>query len=102
EGTAVAARRRGSAGGVMKRIFGYAFALALSIAVAPAPAFSQTGYFGQNKVQYRTFDFKVLKTQHFDIYYYPEEEAASRMAARMAERWYGRLSQLLVHELRGR
>ena len=86
----------------MKRIFGYAFALALSIVVAPAPAFSQTGYFGQNKVQYRTFDFKVLKTQHFDIYYYPEEEAASRMAARMAERWYARLSAILSHELRGR
>jgi Tol biopolymer transport system component len=43
-----------------------------------------------------------LKTEHFDIYYYPEEEAATRMVARMAERWYGRLSRLLGHELRGR
>ena len=29
-------------------------------------------YFGRNKVQYRTFDFKVLKTEHFDVYYYSE------------------------------
>ena len=68
----------------------------------PTSALAQGDYFGQNKVQYRDFDFKVLKTEHFDIYYYPEEEAATRMAARMAERWYGRLSKLLGHELRGR
>lgn len=69
---------------------------------APAAVSAQGDYFGQNKVQYRDFDFKVLKTEHFDIYYYPEEETAARLAARMAERWYGRLSQLLVHDLRGR
>jgi len=74
---------------------------ALAIA-SPPVATAQGGYFGQNKVQYRKFDFKVLKTDHFDIYYYPEEEASARMAARMAERWYGRLSRLLTHELRGR
>jgi Tol biopolymer transport system component len=56
-------------------------------------------YFGQNKVQYRTFDFQVLETEHFDIYFYPEEEAAARDAARMAERWYARLSRVLDHQL---
>jgi hypothetical protein len=59
-------------------------------------------YFGRNKVQYEKFDFKVLATDHFDIYYYPEEEAAVQLAARMAERWYARLSKLLRHELSGR
>ncbi|HJR60596.1 MAG TPA: BamA/TamA family outer membrane protein [Vicinamibacterales bacterium] len=68
----------------------------------PSVGSAQGDYFGQNKVQYRQFDFKVLKTEHFDVYYYPEEEPAARVAARMAERWYGRLSRLLVHELRGR
>jgi Tol biopolymer transport system component len=75
--------------------------LCLSLAIA-APAVAQVGYFGQNKVQYRHFKFQVLKTEHFDIYYYPEEEPASRLAARMAERWYARLSSILAHELRGR
>ena len=37
----------------------------------------------------------MLKTEHFDIYFYPEEEAAARMASRLAERWYARLSALL-------
>jgi hypothetical protein len=31
-------------------------------------------YFGRNKVQYETFDFRVLQSQNFDIYYYPEME----------------------------
>ena len=44
----------------------------------------------------------MLKTDHFDIYYYPEEEQAAKMASRMAERWYTRLSQLLNHQLTGR
>jgi Tol biopolymer transport system component len=59
-------------------------------------------YFGRNNPQYRTFDFQVLRTQHFDIYYYPEAEEAVRDAARMAERWYVRLSGILGHEFRAR
>ena len=59
-------------------------------------------YFGTNKVQYEQFEFQVLRTEHFDIYYYPQEEQAVQLAARMAERWYSRLSTLLRHELSSR
>ena len=31
-------------------------------------------YFGQNKVQYDHFKFNVLKTGHFQIYFYDEEK----------------------------
>src|SRR5580765_2481730 len=72
--------------------------LATGAGVAPAEA----QYFGRNKVQYRTFDFKILKTQHFDLYYYPEEAEAAQIASRLAERWYARLSKFFTHELRGR
>src|SRR5918992_6086509 len=71
------------------------------IALAAAPV-ANAQYFGQNKVQYEKFDFKVLTTKHFDIYYYPEEEAAVQLAARMAERWYARISKVMRHELSGR
>src|SRR4051812_3358837 len=77
-------------------------ALLTGITLAPAVAHAQIGYFGQNKVQYRNFKFQVLKTAHFDIYYYPEEEQSARMAGRMAERWYTRLSGIFTHELRDR
>jgi hypothetical protein len=75
-----------------------AFLCAVLCGAPPAAA----QYFGQNKVQYRTFDFQVLKTEHFDIHYYPEEEAAARDVARMAERWYARLARVLDHQLSSR
>jgi hypothetical protein len=59
-------------------------------------------YFGQNKVQYDTFDFRVLETEHFDIHYYPAEAEAAKQVGLMAERWYARLSKVLTHELSGR
>ena len=39
---------------------------ALGLFASPA----QAQYFGRNSVQYKSFDFKILKTQHFDIYFY--------------------------------
>jgi Tol biopolymer transport system component len=77
-------------------------ALLFVMLAAPGTARGQGGYFGRNKVQYQDFDFKLLKTEHFDIYFYPEEEEAARLASRLAERWYARLSTILNHELRGR
>lgn len=64
--------------------------------------YAQAQYFGRNKVQYRSFDFKVLQTEHFDIYHYDEQEDVIADFGRMAERWYTRLSSVLQHELRGR
>ncbi len=75
--------------------------LALAVALAGCAGNPQTS-FGQNVVRYDEFDFKILETEHFDIYYYDEERDATIQAGRMAERWYARLSRLLNHELRGR
>jgi len=63
---------------------------------------AEAQYFGHNKVQYQSFNFKVLRTAHFDLYYYPEEREAAPLAARMAERWYTRLSGIFHHQLSGR
>src|SRR5262245_28341333 len=68
-------------------------ALALSI-----PTSGSAQYFGRNKVQYRSFDFDIVRTTHFDIYYYKQERTAVMDAARMAERSYARLSRILQHE----
>src|SRR5919199_2241050 len=66
------------------------------------PGLVQAQYFGRNKVQYSTFDFKVIQTEHFDVYYYERERVAAMDAARMAERSYARLSKVLNHEFRER
>ena len=71
---------------------------ALSLLAPRAPA----QYFGRNAVQYENFHFKVLKTQHFDVYFYDKESAAAAEAGRMAERWYTRISAILRHQLSGR
>jgi Tol biopolymer transport system component len=59
-------------------------------------------YFGRNKVQYKKFDFEVMKTEHFDIYFYPAEREGAELAARLSERWHARLEKLFGHQLRGR
>ena len=74
----------------------------LWLAVILMPVGAEAQYFGRNKVQYKSLEFQVLKTEHFDIYFYPEEQDAAGQAARMAERWYARLSRILKHELRAR
>ena len=74
----------------------------LALGVTLTWSIAEAQYFGRNKVQYRQFTFEVLKTEHFDIYFYPQERDAAGHAARMAERWYSRLSRLLGQDLRGR
>jgi hypothetical protein len=66
------------------------------------PAASDAQYFGANKVQYRSLNFRVLATEHFDIYFHQVGRAQVDVAARLAERWHERLSRALAHELRGR
>src|SRR6186997_1897391 len=66
------------------------------------PGLLSAQYFGRNKVQYSSFDFKIIQTEHFDVYYYERERVASMDAARMAERSYARLSKVLNHEFRER
>jgi WD40 repeat protein len=70
---------------------------ACAVLARPLPA----QYFGRNKVQYDRFDFRILPTEHFQIYFYPAESLATADAARLAERWYVRHKSLLEHEFTG-
>jgi len=83
----------------IKRSIMAAVFAAVSLTLA-TPASAQ--YFGRNKVQYKKLDFQVLKTEHFDIYFYPEEREGIDIAARMSERWLARLERVFAHQLRGR
>ncbi len=73
---------------------------AAALALLPRTGWAQ--YFGRNKVQYETFTFQVLRTDHFDVYFYPEEKDAAEQAAQIAERWYARESRLFDHDLHDR
>src|SRR5574341_1396721 len=78
---------RYAAAGVAALIFSAAFTSSLD-----------AQYFGRNKVRYEKFDFRILETPHFDIFYYPAESVVTIDAARMAERWYARHARVLNHQ----
>ncbi len=78
-------------------------ALLFAAFVLSSNATAQPGYqFGQNKVQYKKFDWAVLRTEHFDVHYYTEAAETALDAARMAERGYVYLSEALDHKIKGR
>jgi hypothetical protein len=81
------------------RVAALAFIPLLALGSA-TPAHAQ--YFGRNAVQWDHLKFEVLKTDHFDVYYYPQEKEAASEVGRMAERWYTRYSALLGHEMKER
>jgi len=49
---------------------------------------AQFYFFGRNKVQYEKFDWRVIKTEHFDIYYYGGFEELAEIGAKYAEQAY--------------
>jgi hypothetical protein len=61
----------------------------LGSGVAPATA----QYFGQNKIQYRKFDWKIYHSPHFDVYYYPDSETSLEKVVSFAESAYDVLSR---------
>lgn len=53
---------------------------------------AQYGYhFGRNKIQYDEFDWHILKTEHFDVYFYPEMQQLAEHGAHFAEEAYEEL-----------
>jgi hypothetical protein len=59
-------------------------------------------YFGQNKIQYTDFDWQVLTTEHFNIYFYPEEREIAETAAYLAEESYIYLQEKFNHTIEDR
>ncbi len=77
-------------------------ALALLAGLAAGVPTASAQYFGGNKVRYEDPEFRIVASEHFDIYAYPEEEAGAVDVAVLMERWNRRLEDALGHELKGR
>ncbi|HEX4575208.1 MAG TPA: hypothetical protein VH158_08755 [Gemmatimonadales bacterium] len=78
----------------MRRV---AWGVILLAAALPGAAAAQLGYFGQNKIQYRAFDWHVLRGTHVDLYHYPEEQELARVALAWAEESYDVLERRFNH-----
>ncbi|MDZ7335347.1 MAG: hypothetical protein ONB32_09310 [candidate division KSB1 bacterium] len=59
-------------------------------------------YFGRNKVQYNNFKWYILKTEHFDIYFYPEMRELTDIGASWAEESYRFLEDKFNHNITNR
>lgn len=70
--------------------------------IAAHCAQAQFFWFGRNKVQYTEFRWHVLKTTHFDIYYYPEMKELAERGASFAEESYSALEVKFNHTLNNR
>ncbi|CAG4993302.1 hypothetical protein DYBT9275_01145 [Dyadobacter sp. CECT 9275] len=51
--------------------------------------------FGKNRVQYRTFDWKIFRTTNFEIYHYQGGTALAKLAAQYAESEFDRITDVL-------
>jgi len=65
-------------------------------------ASAQTVYFGQNKVQYRDFDWYYIQTPNFDIYFYKDEDTLATFAANVLEKAYLDIKEELDYNLTDR
>jgi hypothetical protein len=67
-----------------------------------APAHAQFFAFGQNKVQYRKLDWKIIRGPHVDLYYYPAEAELAPAALVYAEASYDTLAMQFGHDVAAR
>src|SRR5687767_11653952 len=79
---------------------GALFASLLVLLVTPPAAQAQfIPYYGKNKVGYDTFAWRVYKSPHFEVYYYPEFEQHLGRVVSYAESAYQKVSAELKHEI---
>lgn len=72
----------------------------LALVVAPlGAARAQVTQFGQNKVQYRNLDWRILRGPHVDLYFYPAEQGLAPTALAWAEQSYDTLARRFDHEV---
>ncbi len=73
-------------------------ALAAVAAVAGAPDAAAQG-FGKNKVQYRTFEWSIVSSPHFDVYYYAGGDSLALRVLDLAEKANVKLTRDMGHIL---
>ena len=63
---------------------------------------AQTARFGKNKVTYKSKDWEMIETDHFDIYYYQGGEQPASFAVDIAEESIKRLENEFAYKMKNR
>jgi Tol biopolymer transport system component len=66
-------------------------------ALLPPPADAQL--FGQNKVQYRRYEWQSISADHFEVYFYPGLDSLAMRVLDLSEKTHEVLSQRMGHRL---
>ncbi len=56
-------------------------------------------YFGQNKVQYRQYDWRSIESDHFDVYFYPGLDSLAKRVLDLAEKTNAMMTARMGHTL---
>ena len=77
-------------------IIGRILTLIVLLIVTSGVAYSQ---FGQNKVQYKKFNWQFIQTKHFDIYFHQGGDYLAQFAAHEAEEALSKLTENIDYEI---
>jgi Tol biopolymer transport system component len=66
-----------------------------SLSLATAQNYPSLERFGKNRIQYRSFDWKIIRTSNFEIYYYQDGNQIANLTAQYAESEFDRVTELL-------
>ncbi len=72
---------------------------AVLVAALLAAGAAHAQYFGQNKVQYRSYDWKSIESDHFDVYFYGGLDSLAMRVLDLAEKTNDLLSSGMGHRL---
>ncbi len=75
----------------------YKLLILLFFIVSISTSEGQIYFFGRNKVQWDKFNWKVIETDHFNIYYYDDMQVVASIGAAYAEEVYEELKIKLNH-----
>ncbi len=76
--------------------------LLILLGVAWQTGTAQDIFFGQNKVQYKNFNWYFIQTSNFDIYFYKGEDTLAVFAANTLQRAYHEINEELNYNLSDR
>ena len=65
------------------------------LSTASAQNYPSLERFGKNRIQYQNFDWKIVRTSNFEIYYYDGGTQIANLTAQYAESEFDRITELL-------
>jgi Tol biopolymer transport system component len=73
--------------------------LALALALSAFPRAADAQFFGQNKVQYRQYDWRSISSDHFEVYFYSGLDSLAMRVLDLSEKTQLVLSKKIGHTL---